>query len=221
MKKHDIVDRIQIYIMRFLRITLAIAIGFSLYEQRWTIAFVSTFILILTFLVYFIEKKSKILFPIELEFIVVLFIYASLFLGEINNYYRSFWWWDVLLHTSSGLALGLIGFLIMYLLYFKKKIDMSPLLIAVFAFCFGVALGAIWEIFEFSMDQLIGTTMQKSGLVDTMWDLIVDSLGALVITIIGYFYVKDNRAFLINRIVQKFVCNNPKLFDKKDSNKYC
>jgi hypothetical protein len=63
-------------------------------------------------------------------------------------------------------------------------------LIAVFAFIFGLAIGAIWEIYKFSMDTLVGTNMQKSGLVDTMSNLIVDMLGAGTASIIGYVYLK-------------------------------
>jgi hypothetical protein len=40
------------------------------------------------------------------------------------------------------------------------------------------------------MDSLFGLNMQKSGLRDTMWDLIVDALGALVVSILGYLYLK-------------------------------
>jgi hypothetical protein len=55
-----------------------------------------------------------------------------------------------------------------------------------------LSIGALWEIFEFLMDSLFGLNMQKSGLIDTMWDLIVDALGALVISILGYLYLKGD-----------------------------
>ena len=67
---------------------------------------------------------------------------------------------------------------------------MSPLLIALFSFTFSLALGALWEIFEFSMDQIFLTNMQTSGVVDTMWDLIADALGAFSMSVIGFLHLK-------------------------------
>jgi uncharacterized membrane protein YjdF len=98
---------------------------------------------------------------------------------------------------------------------------MKPGFVAIFAFMFAVGIGALWEIFEFSMDSLFGMDMQKemrgdpSGLTDTMWDLIVDILGALVISILGYGYVKTarNESFL-ERWIKAFVKSNPRLFKR-------
>lgn len=62
---------------------------------------------------------------------------------------------------------------------------------------FALGVGALWEIFEFTMDSLFGMNMQKpmlgdpSGLTDTMWDLIVDATGALVISVLGWRYLKN------------------------------
>jgi uncharacterized membrane protein YjdF len=100
---------------------------------------------------------------------------------------------------------------------------MRPGFVAFFAFLFAVAIGALWEIFEFAMDALFGMNMQKpmlgdpSGLTDTMWDLIVDTLGALVISILGYRYVRigKNESFL-ERWIQDFVKGNPSMFNRDE-----
>src|SRR5690606_30887329 len=96
------------------------------------------------------------------------------------------------LHGASGFLLGILGFLLVYVLNEKEEIglDMKPGFVALFAFVFAVALGALWEIFEFAMDSAFGLNMQKSGLVDTMWDLIVDTAGALVMAVLGYGYLR-------------------------------
>jgi len=177
--------------------------------------FSSSLILILTFLPYLFERTYRVNLPIEFEFVIILFLYASLFLGEIHAYYTKFWWWDVVLHTSSGIALGFAGFLIMYVLYYKDKVKAKPIWIAIFAFCFAVAIGAVWEIFEFAMDQFFGLNMQKSGLIDTMWDLIVDSIGAMLTSFIGYFYVRGKKTPLFTRFLQKFTKENPKYFNNQ------
>jgi hypothetical protein len=181
-------ENIHIYFAWFLRLTLVIAMVFEILNERWTLLFATTLILLSTFIPTIIEKRYQIMIPDELEVLIIIFIYASLFLGELRDYYVLYWWWDILLHTSSGIGLGFVGFIIMYSLYRKKVIASKPIWIAIFSFCFALALGTLWEIFEFSMDQIFKTSMQKSGIIDTMWDLIVDALGALFIAIIGYFY---------------------------------
>src|SRR5699024_10767570 len=115
----------------------------------------------------------------------------ALFLGETRGYYGRFWWWDIGLHATSGVLLGIFGFLLVYLLNGIPRLDVSmqPGFVAFFAFCFALSIGAVWEIFEFAMDALAGMNMQKpflgdpSGLTDTMWDLIMDALGALAIAV--------------------------------------
>jgi hypothetical protein len=206
------VDRVQKYFIIFLRITIIVAIIGALWNSRWSLLFVSSLILFLTFLPMFFEKRYRINLPIEFEFVIILFIYASLFLGEIHSYYSKFWWWDVVLHTSSGISLGFVGFLIMYVLYFQNKINARPIWIVVFSFCFGVAIGAVWEIFEFSMDQILGFNMQKNGLSDTMWDLIVDVLGSFLVSFVGYFYIKGKKIPLFTRLLNKFSKENPEYF---------
>ena len=54
-------------------------------------------------------RRLKVNIPPEFEAWSVVFIYASLFLGEVKGYYARFWWWDLLLHTGSGLLLGTLG----------------------------------------------------------------------------------------------------------------
>jgi len=214
-KRNEVSEKANHFITFIIRIVLIVAFFFSLFQFRWTLLAIITLNFLITFLPKLVEKRYQIDLPVEFEIIVVIFIYASLFLGEVQNYYIKFWWWDIILHTGGGIALGFVGFFILYVLYKGNKINTKPLLIAIFSFCFAVALGAVWEIFEFSMDSIIGLNMQKSGLRDTMWDLIVDSLGALIASSIGYLYLKKKELFIFDRIVKRFIRDNPKLFGKK------
>jgi hypothetical protein len=92
---------------------------------------------------------------------------------------------------------------------------MKPGFVALFSFAFAVAVGSIWEIFEFTMDSFLGLNMQKSGLVDTMWDLIVDALGALVIAVLGYFYTKSGTEYFVEKWIDKFIEANPRIFRRE------
>ena len=104
------------------------------------------------------------------------------------------------------MLLGVIGFLLVYVLNETEEIDlhMKQGFVAFFAFLFAIGIGSLWEIFEFTMDTIFSMNMQKamlndpSGLTDTMWDLIVDTLGALIIAVLGFGYLKSakNESFL-------------------------
>lgn len=209
------IDKTQSFVIIFLRITILIAMAGAIWNYRWALLFSSALILALTFLPNFFEKRYRINLPIEFEFVIILFIYASLFLGEMHGYYTRLWWWDIVLHISSGISLGFAGFLILYVLYYQDKIRAKPIWIAIFAFCFGLAIGTVWEIIEFIVDQLFGWNMQKTGLVDTMWDLIIDALGAFLISLTGYYYIKGKKDPLFTRFLNKFSFENPKYFSRK------
>lgn len=197
----------------------------AFWENQWLTAITTTAVIVVTLIPLLLEKRSVVYIPPEFECLATVFVFASLFLGEVRGYYVRFWWWDIALHTASGFLLGIVGFLLVFVLNEKEDIDfhMTPGFVALFAFMFALGMGALWEIFEFGMDRFFGMNMQKemfndpSGLTDTMWDLIVDSVGAVVISVLGYGYLKTagNRSFLEQWILS-FVETNPKLFRRKE-----
>lgn len=196
----------------------------AVWEQQWLAVLITGGIIVITLVPFFLAKRFRVFIPPEFVLLAIAFVFASLFLGEVHGYYSRFWWWDIVLHTCSGFLLGTIGFLLVHVLNETEDIGvhMKPGFVAFFAFLFAVGMGAIWEIFEFGMDSFFGTNMQKkmlgdsSGLTDTMWDLIVDTLGALVVSVLGYGYVKSagNESFL-ERLIRSFIESNPRLFDRK------
>lgn len=209
----DLAERAHHVTVLFIRLTLVIAGASAVVNFRWMILFVSIAVFSLTFLPAIFERRYKIDLPIEFELIAVVFIYASLFLGEVHGYYTRFWWWDIILHSGSAVALGFIGFTILYVLHKNDKLKGSAGLIALFSFFFALGIGALWEIFEFAMDQIFGFNMQKSGLIDTMWDLIVDAGGALIASVAGYFFLKNKKLKFFGNVMDRFIRENPKLFD--------
>ena len=152
--------------------------------------------------------------------LAILFVFASLFLGEIQRYYELIWWWDVSLHATSGLLFGILGFLLVYVFNENERVDISvrPRFVALFAFVFAIAVGTIWEVFEYGMDQVFGLRMQKprlgdpSGLTDTMWDLIFDMIGALLISAFGWRYMIRDERFFIESWIRKFNSSNQQFF---------
>ena len=199
-----------------LQIALLVGIGLEVSAGQWLNAATTTAVLALTLLPLLIGRRFNVFVPPELEALALLFVFAALFLGEVRGYYVRFWWWDLVLHSVSGFLLGIVGFLLVYVLNEKEDLErhMKPGFVALFAFMFAVGLGALWEIFEFAMDSFFGLNMQRSGLVDTMWDLIVDTAGALFIAMLGYLYLRRARGVsFLERWIDRFIQSNRRFFE--------
>lgn len=205
------VQRVLWLIIILVRLILIAALFWGAYLGDITIVGMILLTLASSFVPTFVERYYKVSLPIEYHLVVVAFIFASLFVGSVGRAYDHFWWWDLALHGSSGIVLGFIGFLVLYVLQSKKKISLSPALIAFFSFCAAMTAGVVWEFFEFGMDQIFGLNMQK-GELDTMGDLIVDAVGALIIAVIAWAYYKKQHGSPIERLVASFVRLNPQLF---------
>lgn len=156
---------------------------------------------IVIFLPSKVEHRFRIDIPDIMEIMYFLFLFCAIYLGEVRNFYYKIPYWDLILHCFSAAMLGALGFLIVQFFNNTEKlnIQLSPFFVALFAFCFAVTCGTVWEIYEFLADDLLGTNMQKfitangtilighEAISDTMEDVIVDAIGALVVTTIGYF----------------------------------
>jgi hypothetical protein len=156
-------------------------------------------------IIIFLPSRVEHLFHIDIpdlmEIIYFIFLFCAIYLGEVQNFYFKISYWDVILHGFSAAMLGAVGFMIVNILNSSEKINiqLSPFFVALFAFSFAITCGTVWEVYEFAADGLLGTNMQKfitgsgivlvgrEALVDSMQDIIVDGLGALAVTMIGYF----------------------------------
>ncbi len=250
-----------VYIL--LRALVIVAMVFSCIRGNYENLFYCSLALVLFLVPAFFEKNLGIDIPNILEGIILLFIFASIILGEMGNYYTRFPLWDTLLHTLNGFLCAAVGFGLVDILNRNEKIKfrLSPLFLALVAFCFSMTIGVLWEFFEFSMDIFFGKDMQKDavvekivstyisgstknptvfdniksvsvngsslgiegyldiGLFDTMKDLIVNFIGAVMFSIIGFFYVKSRGK---NRFAGHFiprVVNENEESDKTDETK--
>lgn len=157
--------------------------------------------ILVMFLPSALERRVRLEIPNYMVVLYFAFLYCAVYLGEVRNFYYAVPHWDTILHGFSGAMLGALGFVLVNLLNDAPnvKMSLSPGFVAFFAFCFALACGAVWEIYEYLMDGLLHMNMQhfaiedgtplmgRAALLDTMKDLIVDALGALVIAVIGYF----------------------------------
>lgn len=164
--------------------------------------------IILLFLPLYIKLIFKIQFPRTATSLFYLFLFLSIFLGTFIDLYTKLWWWDILIHFSSGL---LLGFLAMFLVNsLAKKGANSPVYIFLFVFCFSVTFACLWEIYEFAFDLLLDMDMQHAGdlvgqnaLFDTMFDMISGTIGAIISALCCSLLTYKDKNFVLQFHVTK------------------
>lgn len=236
----------------FLRTSVVLVMLAQIFNRNFENVFLCVLTLFLFAMPSLLERKLDIDLPNTLEIIILLFIYAAEILGEIGAYYVTFPYWDTVLHTMNGFLCAAIGFSLLDILNRTSRVlfHLSPLYLAIVAFCFSMTVGVVWEFFECIMDQLFFLDMQKDsivhtigtilldptggnhpvvlrnitdvivvqsdgtqtalglggyldiGLLDTMEDLFVNFIGALLFSIIGYFYVRSRGK---GKFVKRFI----------------
>jgi len=224
-----------------LRLLVLITMALQFLGGHFQNVFVCILTLVLLMLPSLIERKIRVELPDALQIIIMLFVFAAEILGEIREFYVLVPHWDTVLHTINGFLFAAIGFSIVNILNENKRVSMtlSPAYMAVAAFCFSMTIGVLWEFFEWGMDCIFATDMQKDvvlqsissvalhpdgrnipvaledisdmalifadgtqqtlhlggyldmGLQDTMKDLLVNLIGAIVFSVIVYFYIKS------------------------------
>lgn len=215
-------NRLHRWLVNALLLLMAVEWLFLLLQYRWLSLFLVTLIILTLISPMLFRKQLSIEIPAEFHLVAVIFTFAALYLGEIQLFYQRLWWWDIALHASAGLLMGVLGFLLVYILNESKRVELTitPVFIAFFAFLFAVSIGTFWEIFEFGVDQLFRTNMQKpmlndpSGLTDTMWDMIVNATGAAIISLAGWWYLKNEQSFFVREWIRNFIQKNPDRFLK-------
>ena len=221
--------------------------------------------LVLLILPSILQKRLYITLPSTLEIVILLFIFAAEILGELASFYVRVPNWDTMLHTVNGFLCAAVGFALVDMINRNERfsLKLSPVYLAIVAFCFSMTVGVLWEFFEFAADRFLGLDMQKDtvlsaigsvaldptmsnkvirvkdiadviivhadgsrqtlglggyldiGLYDTMKDLFVNFVGAVVFSVIGYFYVKqEGKGKFASRFIPKVP--GPKE-EKKDS----
>lgn len=218
-----------------LRLMVLATLVSSVIRSEYESAFICLLVLVLFMLPFFIQQNFGIELPSTLEIIILLFIFAAEILGELECYFITFPYWDSMLHATTGFLCAATGFALIDILNRNSRIkfELSPIYVALAAFCFSMTVGVLWEFFEFGMDRIFHMDMQKDtvvssitsvmldptnknipvtidgitsvtvngqelgfggyldiGLYDTMEDLFVNFIGAVVFSTIGYFYIK-------------------------------
>ena len=239
------------FVLRFLVIVTMVL---QFIEGNYENVFMCALTLILFLIPIIIERKLNIKLPNTLEIIIFLFIFSAQILGEVQNFYGIFKYWDTILHTINGFLCAAIGFSMIDILNRSTKFHkmLTPAFVALVAFCFSMTVGVLWEFIEYGMDKTFNTDMQKDrvlstissvelneegknkeevvkdiektiiygnlngketvitinggyldiGINDTMKDLIVNFIGAVVFSILGLLYIKNRDEY---RFAEEFM----------------
>ena len=223
-----------------LRLLVLVTLIAQFFNRNFENVFYCVLSLILFLLPTIFERSLQIDLPNVLEIVILLFIFSAWILGEVQTYYTIIPYWDTMLHTLNGFLCAAIGFSLVDLLnrHERVSLSLSPVYMAIAAFCFSMTIGVLWEFFECAMDQIFVQDMQKDtivntissvmldptgeqravairgitdvilvtedgqvalglggyldiGLLDTMEDLLVNFIGAVVFSAVAYFYVKN------------------------------
>ncbi len=140
------------------------------FMHRYENMFVCVLSLVLFCVPMLIERSLDIDIPPVMEGIIYCFIFAAEILGEINSFYTIIPGWDTMLHTINGFLVAAVGFSLVDLFNRSERFSfkLSPLFLAIVAFCFSMTVGVLWEFFEFGADQMMGTDMQKDFIVQNI-----------------------------------------------------
>lgn len=239
------------FVLRFLVIVTMVL---QFIEGNYENVFMCALTLVLFLIPIIIERKLNIKLPNTLEIIIFLFIFSAEILGEVQNFYGTFKYWDTILHTINGFLCAAIGFSMIDILNRSTKFHkmLTPAFVALVAFCFSMTVGVLWEFIEYGMDKTFNTDMQKDrilttvsstllnkegknqeevikdiektiiygnlngeesaitidggyldiGINDTMKDLIVNFIGAVVFSILGLLYIKNRDEY---RFAEEFM----------------
>ena len=188
--------------------------------------------IVLIFLPMIIERIFKIKFPAFFNISLYVFFIFAVFIGTFMDIYSVFRHWDTILHGFSAVLFGLLS-MCLVCAWFKNREDISPVFLLIFAFCFSLAIEAVWEIYEYTVDAIIvGYNAQRyiengvelvgrAALYDTMKDIIIGAIGALIAGIVCAICQKKNknflRAFEIKRTNKKQTVKNEDIENKENS----
>ena len=183
-------NRWTLFVYYGLRVAILAAAGVFAVEGNWASVASTTLVFVLMSAPAVLKYRYRFYLPFALEFGIVAFIFGTLFLGHLADFYDYIPLWDKFLHFQSGLILGVAGFVLVYTLNEQESIhlDLSPGFVSFFAVTFSLAIGVVWEIVEFMGDFIFSVSWQN-GNADTMWDLIAAGIGALIVSIFGYFWM--------------------------------
>ncbi len=184
----------------------------ALADGTWTTATAAAGCLLLASGPSAFTALSGIAFPEGLATGILVYAAAALLAGEMGGFYRTIWWWDILLHLVAAAVLSVAGMALALMATGGAPPRIAPWVPAVLAFGFSMMVGAMWELMEFSLDAVFGTNTQRSGLPDTMGDMAANLAGGAVGALIAHDTVGRGARWPLGGLLCRFMDLNPRLY---------
>jgi len=165
---------------------------------------------ILLYFVPLVSRRIRKVVPNALRIVLVLFVFSTIVLGEVNNFYELIPIWDDIIHIVQGFFVAWIGFLLGLLIFNKcvyngdnidkdKNVDrISTKYVKIFIILFSLLLsfgvGTVWEIVEYTVDCNVNVDMQKDNYVYKFSSVLLNSAKdneVMIIDDIGYTTIYD------------------------------
>ena len=164
----------------------------------------------------------------------IAFLFLSQFMGSILDVYDIRFipsiptsnWWDKVMHTTFGYLAALIGLFLLCHITRIKKLNATTIIL--FCIGFSALTAVVWEICEFTTDQLLGQSCQGDWIIngqfvsgphkdeiahkfisvnDTMGDMIVHMIGTLVFTVQYILHATTKKSFFLTGMKEEFSKN--------------
>lgn len=194
----------RIILFQIIRILLLISIVLEFQTNRWDILLVNLLVLSLTFMPYLIEKILVISLPMNFCMPYLFSLVLAVFLEKLFT--------GIVLQIFLGMVLGIIGFILLFLLYSNSRIKTSYIFIAFFSFCFSVSLGTMWEVFRYFLAVVFSLEIGGFSINNTVWGLVFTMIGAFIASTSGYLYIRYKKNGSLHRLAAAFRRARPRLF---------
>lgn len=183
--------------------TLIMAVGIvtSFITSQYSNMAIAIFLVISSLLPLIIERFWRVRLPTFIQVSYVGFLFLSMFSGEVLDMYSIFYPWDDIMHFISGLFVGMAAVLWLTSVTDRAELAVSSWLTALCVFCLGATMAVVWEVVEFSSDQLFGTFTQRNDLFDTMTDLMLGTVSALFVAILLDRALQQKFSFGMNKVI--------------------
>ncbi|MDP7265215.1 MAG: ATP-binding protein, partial [Candidatus Thermoplasmatota archaeon] len=205
-------NKIYLVFIWVIRLILLASAVMETQTGRWHIFFIDLFAFVLTFLPLGIRLALKISFPRAFE----TGIYVSILLMVTIEKFME----GNLVFVFLGFLLAIVGFTLMYVMYYHKRPGAVNFMVVLFSFCFSVSLGAVWEVFHYFMTDILKVRLEGFFHDYSPLGLVLIMIGAGTSSVIGYIYLKFSRKYFIQKVLSNFLKKNPNLSIDDESPEY-
>lgn len=161
---------------------------------------------------YLLQKIFDLRPVYALNFVIYFFCFLLYTVGLVMQAYTYIPYYDKFAHTLSGVFFTWIAMALFYLLKHHKKIEHSDFpLLSVFSISVSVAIAGLWEISEYILSLFSSMDPQRvldTGVGDTMQDMIVCTIGSLLLLIPMYLYFKKGKTGWLMGVFDSFFHKN-------------